>query len=306
MKLMEIKNILPGAILFYGLGMLALLAVCMQAAAHGTVGNRMDDVNHALEHDAHDAKLYLKRGRIHQEKQAWDRALADYERAQRLDQNLYEVGYWTGMLYFERQEYETAEQHFKRYIKLSDSPQGHIALGELYLQTGKPEQSARHYDKAIALDVNPAPVLYLKRARALQQARPAPLTAGYLNTVVTGIDEGIARHGGLATYLEFLVGLYEANGDCRRALDTIARLPESLRSSPAWQFTRAGLLLKSGDREAAGAAYQAAIAAVEQLPEHRRNVKANTAVKQQAQLALHRLDKSRQQNETMGRARPEL
>jgi tetratricopeptide (TPR) repeat protein len=294
MKLQEAKKILSGTVLFHVLGMLALMAVCVQTAAHGTVGNRMDDVNHALEHDPKDAKLYLKRGRIHQEKQAWDKALADYERALQLDRKLHEVVYWKGMLHFERAEYGIAEQQFKKYIGLSDSPQGHIALGELYLQTARPELSARHYDQSVRLDVNPAPVLYLKRARALQQAQPAPLSAGYLNAIVAGIDEGIARHGELATYLEFLVGLYEANGDYARALATIERLHGKLRSTPAWQLVRAELLLKAGDKESAAAAYQAAITAVEQLPDHRSNVKANAEVKQQAQLALHRLESNRQ------------
>lgn len=297
MKLQNNKYIFSGMVLFYVLGILALMAVYVQASAHGTVGNRMDDVNHALEHDPRDAKLYLKRGRIHQEKQAWDRALADYERALQLDRKLHEVVYWQGMLHFERAEYEAAEQLFRKYTKFSDSPQGHIALGELYLQTARPEPAARHFGKAVRLDVNPAPVLYLKRARALRQARTAPLPAGYLNDIVAGIDEGIARHGELATYLEFLVELYEANGDYPRALATIERLPAKLRSTPAWRLSRAELLLKAGDRASAGAAYRAAIAAVEQLPEHRRNVKANAGVKQQAQLALHRLE-SKQETET--------
>lgn len=275
---------------FDKLAFLVLLALCLDALAHGTVGNRMADVNHALEHSPNDAKLYLERGRIHQEKKRWEEALADYERARQLDKDLHAAVYWTGMLWFERQEYRAAEQLLQKYAGLSDSPQGHSALGELYMQTDKPEISAQHYDKAIKLDTDPPPGLYLMRARALMQAQPVASSAAYLNGIVAGIGEGIARHGELATYLELLIELYDRNGDYRRALDTVARLPESLRQAPAWQLSKAGLLIKAGDRKSAVTAYHDAIAAVERLPEHRRNVKANADVRQEAQVALERLE----------------
>jgi tetratricopeptide (TPR) repeat protein len=279
-----------GGILFNVFIIFIIQAGCAQAMAHGTVGNRMADVNHALEHDPEDARLYMERGRIHQEKQRWDEALADYGRAQLLDKNLHEVVYWTGMLWFERLEYPVAEQLLQKYVSLSDSPRGHTALGELYAQTGKPEMSAHHYDIAIKLDSTPSPGLYLQRARALMQAHPLSPSIGHLNGIVAGIDEGIARHGELATYLELLIELYDRNGEYRRALDTIARLPASLQTTPAWQLSKADLLFKSGDNKSATASYLAAIRAVEQLPEHRRNVKANVVVKQEARFALDRLE----------------
>lgn len=267
----------------------ALCMFCAQAMAHGTVGNRMDDVNHALEHSPNDARLFLKRGRIHQEKRSWAKAMADYERARQLDKDLHEVVYWTGMLYFEQQDHATAERHLWEYIKLSDSPLGHTALGELYLQTGKFKMSALHYDKAIKLDVNPPPGLFLKRARSLMRANTVPLPAELLHSVVAGIDQGIARHGEMVTYLELLVDLYDRNGDYRRAVDTIGRLPESLQTAPTWQLRKADLLLKAGDEKLAATVYLKTIEAVEQLPEYRRNVKANAKVEQQARLALDRL-----------------
>jgi predicted Zn-dependent protease len=161
------------------------------------------------------------------------------------------------------------------------------------MQTGRPAIAAVHYDKSIVLDVNPTPGLYLKRARALMQARPAPLPPQELDGIVAGIDRGIARHGELVTYLELLIELYAANGGHRRALDTIARLPERVRTTPVWQMRRAELLLQAGEKESAAVAYHAVIEAVEQLPPYRRDVKANTDARQQAQLALQRLDSGR-------------
>lgn len=284
------KQLNFGSILLNVLAILVLLTMWAQAFAHGTVGNRMADVNHALEHDPDDARLYMERGRIHQEKQRWSEALADYDRARQLDKNLHEAVYWTGLLWFERLEYPVAEQLLQKYVSLTDSPQGHTALGELYMQTDKPELSAQHYDKAIKLDITPPPGLYLKRARALMQAQPVAPSAKYLKDIVTGIDEGIDRHGELATYLELLIELYDRNGDYRQALDTVARLPSSLRQSPAWQLRKAELQLKAGDKKSATTTYLEVIDAVERLPEHRRNVKANIEVKQEAQLALTKLE----------------
>lgn len=281
-------------ILFHVFAIVALFAVCTQVMAHGTVGNRMDDVNHALEHSPNDAKLFLKRGRIHQEKKSWDKAMADYQRARQLDKDLHEVAYWTGMLYFEQRDYVTAERHLREYIKLSDSPLGHTALGELYLQAGKPKMSAIHYDKAVKLDINPPPGLYLKRARSLMLSHAVPLPGELLHSIVSGVDQGIARHGELVTYLELLIDLYGKNGDYRRALDTITRLPGNLQTAPVWRLSKADLLLKAGDKESAMTAYFAAIEAVEQLPAHRRNVKANAEVEQEARLALNRLEEKRQ------------
>jgi hypothetical protein len=126
------------------------------------------------------------------------------------------------------------------------------------------------------------------------QAHPLSPSAAHLNGIVAGVDEGIARHGELITYLELLIELYDRNGEYRRALDTVGRLPAGLQTTPAWQLSKADLLFKSGDNKSATASYLAAIEAVEQLPQHRRNVKANAAVKQEASLALERLESGQQ------------
>lgn len=272
----------------------ALFILCTQAMAHGTAGSRLENVNHALEHRPGDAGLFLKRGRIYQEEKLWDKAMADYKQARQLDKNLHEVDYWTGMLYFEQRDYAVAERYLREYIKLSDSPLGQSALGDLYAQTGSFRMSAIHYDKAIKLDANPPPGLYLKRARVLMKAHAPPIPPELLNSIVTGIDRGIARHGELVAYLQLLIELYENNGDYRRALDTFARLPENIQAAPTWQLTRADLLLKAGDKNAAALGYAAAIEAVKRLPEHRRNVNANMEVKQRAVLALNLLEHARE------------
>lgn len=280
--------------LFDTFAIVALFILSTQAMAHGTAASRLENVNHALEHHPGDAGLFLKRGRIYQEEKLWDKAMADYEQARQLDKNLQELDYWTGTLYLERRDYPAAERYLQEYIKLSGSPLGHGALAELYAQTGRFKMSALHYDKAIKLDDNPPPGLYLKRARVLMRIHASPMLPELLNSIVTGIDQGIARHGELVTYLELLIELYEDNGDYRRALDTFARLPESLQATPAWRLTRADLLLKAGDENAAALEYAAAIEAVERLPEHRRNVNANAEVKQRAVLALNRLEHVRE------------
>lgn len=264
------------------------------AMPHGTADSRMDEVNHALQHHPKSARLYLKRGRIHQERQNTDKAMADYQHARQLDKNLHETIYWIGMLNLEEQNYSSAEKHLQEYIHLSNSPLGHISLADLYKLTGKYALASKHYDTAIQLDDNPPPSLFLDRAETLAQTHPLPLPVKLIGTVVSGIQQGMARHGELATYLEFLIHMYQNNGDYHHALSTITRLPKNLRATPLWQFKKADLLLKNGDKKLAEEAYHAAIDSVEKLPEHRRNVKAVSDVYQKAQLALNRLQHDQQ------------
>ena len=122
----------------------------------------------------------------------------------------------------------------------------------------------KDYGQAI-LHGRTSPDVYLARAQIQADI-------GAIDDALAGLQEGLAKLGGVPALLRMGIGLEAARGQPNAALDWLERAPERLQQTPSWLVLRADILVQSGRRGKAVQAYGQARAAIDRLPAARRGV----------------------------------
>lgn len=141
----------------------------------------------------------------------------------------------------------------------------------VYLRLGRPAAAVSDLDAILSSDVEPAPELYLDRARA-QLAMAKPDT----NAVVRGLDQGIDRMGPVPSLHLMALDLEEQSGQVEAALLRIERLTKESARKERWLERRGDVLMKAGRAAEAAKAWEEALAAIDALPERQRRTVATT------------------------------
>lgn len=82
-----------------------------------------------------------------------DEAKEQFQRALQRDPTFAQAHNWLGYVALQEEDYEGAEQAFRRYAKLAaDQPRPHHSLGKLFLHTGRLDEARQHFEKASRLD----------------------------------------------------------------------------------------------------------------------------------------------------------
>lgn len=141
----------------------------------------------------------------------------------------------------------------------------------VYLRLGRPAAAVSDLNAILSSDVEPAPELYLDRARA-QLAMAKPDT----NAVVRGLDQGIDRMGPVPSLHLMALDLEEQSGQVEAALLRIERLTKESARKERWLERRGDVLVKAGRAAEAAKAWEEALAAIDALPERQRRTVATT------------------------------
>ncbi len=157
-----------------GLGLL-LLATAPAARAHPPLAERLELVEQAIARAPGDARPVLERAELRREQGDVPAALADYDRAERLDPGLAEVDLGRARLFLALGRPGEAQARLDRYLRRRpDDPEGALLRARARCRLGLFREAVADYDRAIAHAPWPAPDLYLERTRALAAAgRPA-------------------------------------------------------------------------------------------------------------------------------------
>ena len=157
-----------------------------------------------------------------------------------------------------------AKAAFDRYLAARpDAPAGLIARARLLAKTGDMQAAAQDFSRAIALAKQPEPELFIERAQALRRA-------GDFDAALRSLDEGVTRLGPLITLTQPAIDLEVEAGRLDAALARLAKIIVVAPRKERWLLLRGSLLEKSGQLEAARAAYSAAQAAFAKVPPDRR------------------------------------
>ncbi|HXG67966.1 MAG TPA: tetratricopeptide repeat protein [Blastocatellia bacterium] len=232
--------------------------------------------------DPKNAALYLKRGELHRLHRDWGAALADYDRAERLDPRLAIVQFSRGRMFFEADKPQQAKLWLDRFLTgQPDHLEALVTRARVLVKLGQRLAAAQDYSRAIAQLSRPRPELYLERAQALAAAG-----GPHRDEALRGLDEGIQTLGPLVT-LELLAIELEVDGGRYDA--ALARVEQIAAQSPRkerWLARRAEILRQAGRTAEARQAFTAALAAIESLPAHRRKNKATAELEKRARAAL--------------------
>ena len=229
------------------------------AAAHGPLHEQIESLTLRIEADPRDATLYVKRGRLHGHHRDWEQALADYDRAGRLDPAVEGLSLARGRTLLDAGRHEEAKAELDRF--LASHPR-HAAARAYRARAcralGENRAAAEDYARAIAAEEEAGaapPELYLERARAL--AAEGAVTR---EEALRVLDEGLARRGPVPALQLYAIDLEVAG---RRYDEALARVAAAAALSPrpeSW-WARRGRILEAALRpEEARIAYEKALA----------------------------------------------
>lgn len=258
------------------------------AAAHGATHEQIAALTIKIAADSRNADLYVRRGALYDDHGDWKSALDDFQRAGQLDSSLAIVDLARGRTLFNAGQFEPAKSALDRFLAREPlNPEARILRARASAQLGRWDASVVDFTEAIeylAQLGSPNPDYYLERAYASAARGPA-----YVPDALHGLDQGIAALGTLATLQLYAIELELSRG---RTDDALARL-ESLAAYTSRReslLARLGEILElAGRTDAARAAYQQAVAAINGLTPRHRATRGIVELEAQLRHALARL-----------------
>ena len=260
--LFGVVRVIPVSILLAAI----VCGVSSEASAHGDLDGQIEMVSRQLD-KAPSAALYLKRGELHHDHEDFEAALADYDRAARLNPDLDAVWFARGRTLFRFGRLQPAREALDVYLKKKPGHADGFLLRARVLSGLKDHAAAvRDFDRNLALTQQPLPECFLERAEAL-------VALGDKDSAVKGLDEGLGRLGNLTTLQSAAIAIEVALGRYDAALVRTDRVLADLRRKETWLTRRGEILEAAGRREEALRTYEEALSALEQLSAHHRNIK---------------------------------
>jgi len=247
--------------------------------AHGDIHVQIDRINPRIEKSP-SAELYVKRGDLYRLDENYRAALADFQRAQDLDPNLYTVHLRRAHTLFEAGRHKEALPALDKLLEMKpDHPDGRILRARTHVTLGDNTSALRDYDHVVGTVPSPSPDCFLERAAALLELqRP--------RDAVRGLDEGMVRLGNLQALQLAALEIEIAQKQYDAALIRIDQAMEPLQRKEQWLTRRGEILQATGRNQEARAAYTAAIASITALPQVPRNAKPTRELETRLQTLL--------------------
>ena len=269
---------------------LALLLSASPAAAAGSLGERLSVLDAALAARPEDAALWLERATLLREDGQAERALEDVARAEKAGAEPGSLERERGLVLLELWRPEAAAVALARALESRPQDAFARAMRARALEaTGREREAAAEYARALAdaPQAAAAPEWFVGRARALAAATPPDLDAA-----IRALDDASAALGPAPAFDLTALELEVRAGHTDAAL---ARLDRIAASSPRPEglLVQRGELLEYARRpQEAGAAYGAALAAMEGLPPQQRATPAASKLATRARDGIARLSEA--------------
>lgn len=148
------------------------------AYGHGQLKGRIESLNHEIHHHQKDATLYLKRGRLHQEKRQFKQAIADFNAVIKYDKKNRSVYYYRAEVELATIELEKAIASAKKFISTlkANEPEalsrGYSLLGTIYHYDEQSSKASIAFNKVLKLKSKPLPLDYINAAESTYAANP--------------------------------------------------------------------------------------------------------------------------------------
>lgn len=213
------------------------------------------------------AELYLKRGELYRLDEDFAAALADFQKAEKLDPTLDTVHFCRGRVLFESGDWKQAIEALDNFLKKKPGHiEGHMVRARSHARLKEYTAALEGYDRVITLIDQPTPDCFLERAEtliALERSEDA----------IKNLEEGIKRLGNLLALQKAAIDIEINLKHYDAALARVDRVMATLQRKEVWQTRRGEILEAAGHRAEALLAYSEALSSLDQLPPHHRKAK---------------------------------
>ena len=245
-----------------GITLAALLAALpLTTHAHGDLHRRIERATAAISNEPTNARLYLIRGELHREHRDIGAAIADYERAEKLDTNLTQVDFCRAKLLMDFGELPAARVKFDDYLsRVPSDGQALIERARLLSRMSERKAAIADFTRGIALQHEPQPDVFLERAQV-------QVADGQSEAALRGLDEGIKLLGPLVTLQLRAIDLEVSRTNYNAALTRLDSIINQSARKENWLARRGDILLQAGKTNDARVSYELALAAAQSLPQ---------------------------------------
>lgn len=263
-----------------------------QAPAHGDLHDQIAGVTRQIARSPGDARLYVKRGELHRFHGESAAALADYDRAARLDPELAEVDLGRGKTHLEAGRPGPARAALERFLeRRPDHADARLTLARALARLRLTNEADAGYAEAIRLAGRPGPDLHFERATALA-------AAGRVDAALRALDDGIARLGPLAALEDLAVSLERRRGNYDGALARLDRLSAGKTRRETFLARRGEILAEAGRHAEARASLLAARESIDSLPARLRRTRAIRKLEREVSHWLERIETKNRRERT--------
>jgi predicted Zn-dependent protease len=265
---------------------LVSVAICvgllsLPVHAHEGLHEQIAAITAKIKRDPKNASLYLQRGELHRLHRDWERAAADYDRAERLQPGLKIVDLARGKMLFDAGKLQRAKLTLDRFLSRQPGHyEGLITRARVRAKLGARIDAAKDFTQALSLSSVPEPELYLERTNVLAADEQR------IEEALTGLDEGISKLGPLVTLQLAAIDLELRRKNYDGALVRLDQISAQSQRKEAWLVRRGEILILAGRDAEARVAFNAALTAIESLPPAYRQSRAVSALELRARSAL--------------------
>ncbi len=246
---------------------------------HGDVHERITLLTAEIGRTPTNASLFFQRAELYRMDQDFTNALADLDKALKLDPTLVRAEFCRGRVQFEANRPQEALRSLNRY--LSGKPRDVEAFttrARVLASLGSHKAATEDYTTAIGISTA-GPELFIERAEAWR-------AMGKTDEAIRSLDEGIRKMGPLVTLQLPAIDLEVAAKRYDAAIARIDAVSARLQRKETWLFRRAEILRQAGRETAAKANYRDALAAIDRLPPTHRRTRSTLELEGRIRAAL--------------------
>ena len=232
--------------------LVALLSPSL-ADAHPSAQHRIEMLSKSIRAQPGEPRLYMQRGEAFSNEGMLDRALVDFQKAEKLGDPVL-VAFDLGVLHYRMGKLDVSLRYFDLF--LARYPRRAQALeyrARVRRDAGDHAGAVADFNAYFALQRQPNPGDYLSAAQVL-----ASMDGEGIGSALAMLDRGMARLGVIAQLQLPAVELEKRRDNTAQAIARLATLEPALGSSPDWKVDMGELLLLDGRREEARAYFAAA------------------------------------------------
>lgn len=248
---------------------------CAPGHAHGPMHEQIERWSRHIEREPGDGSLYVMRAKLYRAHADFEAALADLDRAAKLDPGIAELAREKGRTLLEAGKPGAALVFLERAIaQRGDDVAARLARARALVLAARYDTAAAEYDEVLARTTRRLPEHYIERADALARQAQAcsdiAMRTRWIERAVRGLDEARSRHGFLVVLEQRAVELERSVHHHEAALTRIDRIISNSPRTEKWQAMRGDILRDAGHPARARDAYRDALTAIAGLPAARR------------------------------------
>ena len=245
------------------------LLFSVQLFGHGDLDDQIKNATENIKQEPTDANLYLKRGQLYAQHEAFNPARLDYLQARFLDQNLFITDLLMAQLYAQHNQLDTALIYANTFLKQHPNhSDAFIARAGIYQQSGFPDSCQQDLERAMENLKDPNPGHFMAIADAVLCS-----DATNYEAALYWLKKGEESLGFDIVIKTKEIDIYLKARQYEQVIQTIDYIMEQFPRKEKWLFQKAIVYEKIGDTGLAQNYYNDTLNAIQQLPKRLQTTK---------------------------------